>query len=89
MKNQKSIFLRAASHELKTPITALNATLENMILGIGKYKDYDTYLPECKEMTEHLADMIHDILETSKIGVSVKSETAEKIELSELLSSFM
>ena len=88
-ENEKSKvdFLRAASHELKTPITALNATLENMILGIGKYKDYDTYLPECKEMTEHLADMIHDILETSKIGVSVKSETAEKIELSELLSS--
>ena len=41
-------FLRAASHELKTPVTALNATLENMILGIGKYKDYDSLLPECK-----------------------------------------
>ena len=31
-------------------MTALNATLENMILGVGKYQDYATYLPECKEM---------------------------------------
>lgn len=36
-------FLRAASHELKTPVTALNATLENMILGVGSYCDYSTY----------------------------------------------
>ncbi len=57
-ERSKADFLRAASHELKTPVTALNATLENMILGVGKYKDYDTYLPECRKMTGHLADMI-------------------------------
>ena len=68
-EKSKVDFLRIASHELKTPVTALNATLENMILGIGKYKDYDTYLPECKEMTEYLADMIHDILETSRLNI--------------------
>ena len=79
-------FLRAASHELKTPVTALNATLENMILGIGKYKDYDSLLPECKEMTEHLAEMIHDILETSNLGVSAKKETAVRVDLSNMLS---
>lgn len=47
MEQSKVDFLRAASHELKTPVTALNATLENMILGVGKYQDYATYLPEC------------------------------------------
>lgn len=86
-EKSKVDFLRAASHELKTPVTALNATLENMILGIGKYKDYDTYLPECKEMTEHLADMIHDILETSNAGISAKNETAMSVDLSKLFSS--
>ena len=55
-------FLRAASHELKTPVTALNATLENMILGVGSYCDYSTYLPECKDIVEQLATMIHEIL---------------------------
>ena len=63
----KPIFLRAASHELKTPVTALNATLENMILGVGKYQDCTAFLPECKEMVEQLANMIHDILETSRL----------------------
>ena len=75
-------FLRAASHELKTPLTALNAVLENMILGIGKYRDYETYLPECKEMTEQLSDMVREILETSKLGSPMKSEALAEIDLS-------
>ena len=72
---------------MKTPVTALNATLENMILGVGKYKDYDTYLPECREMTGRLADMIHDILETSKAEMSAENEEAVETDLSEMLSS--
>lgn len=36
---QNTNFLRAASHELKTPVTAGSAMLENMILNVGKYKD--------------------------------------------------
>ena len=75
-------FLRAASHELKTPLTALNAVLENMILGIGKYRDYETYLPECKEMTEQLSDMVREILETSKLGSPMKSEALAETDLS-------
>ena len=75
-------FLRAASHELKTPLTALNAVLENMILGIGKYRDYETYLPECKEMTEQLSDMVREILETSKLGSPMKSEAWAETDLS-------
>ena len=86
-ERSKADFLRAASHELKTPVTALNATLENMILGVGKYKDCDTYLLECREMTGHLADMIHDILETSKAGMSAENEKAAEVDLAELLSS--
>lgn len=86
-EKSKADFLRAASHELKTPVTALKATLENMILGVGKYKDYDTYLPECMEMTGRLADMIHDILETSKAGMAAENEDAAKIDLSGLFSS--
>lgn len=42
-EKQKIDFLRSASHELKTPVTALNAMLENMILKIGKYSDYKSF----------------------------------------------
>ena len=78
-------FLRAASHELKTPVTALNATLENMILGVGSYCDYSTYLPECKDIVEQLATMIHEILETSKINMETTQEDSTKYNLSDLI----
>ena len=84
MERAKVDFLRAASHELKTPVTALNATLENMILGVGKYQDYATYLPECKEMVEQLSGMIHGILETSKLNLT--AEPPKQVDVSELLA---
>ena len=84
MERAKVDFLRAASHELKTPVTALNATLENMILGVGKYQDYSTYLPECKEMVEQLSSMIHEILETSKLNLI--AEPPKQVDVSELLA---
>ena len=80
-------FLRSASHELKTPVTALNAILENMISGVGRYQDYDDCLPECKAITERLSEMIHEILETSKLSVSTKNAVPIKINVSELLAS--
>ena len=84
MERTKVDFLRAASHELKTPVTALNATLENMILGVGKYQDYATYLPECKEMVEQLSGMIHEILETSKLNLT--AEPPKQVDVPELLA---
>lgn len=80
-------FMRAASHELKTPVTALNATLENMILGVGRYKDYETCLPECKEMVEQLSGMIHDILETSKVNLTVREEKPVEMDLSKRMET--
>ena len=80
-------FLRSASHELKTPVTALNAMLENMILGVGRYQYYDACLPECKAITERLSEMIHEILETSKLSVSTKNAALTEINVSELLAS--
>ena len=84
MERAKVDFLRAASHELKTPVTALNATLENMILGVGKYQDYATYLPECKEMVDQLSGMIHEILETSRLNLT--AEPPKQVDVSELLA---
>ena len=79
--------LRSASQELKTPVTALNAMLENMILGVGRDQDYDACLPECKAITERLSEMIHEILETSKLSVSTKNAALTEINVSELLAS--
>lgn len=71
---QKTNFLRAASHELKTPVTAVGAMLENMILNVGKYKDRDTYLAKCKDLTDRLAQMIKEILDASKVEFAGNQE---------------
>ena len=84
-EKEKIDFLRTASHELKTPVTELNATLENMILGIGEDRDYETYLPRCKEITGQLGEMIRDILNASRLQVQVESEPAVMISVKELL----
>ena len=84
-EREKLNFLRSASHELKTPVTELNATLENMILGIGEYSDYEAYLPRCKEITEQLGIMIKDILNTSRLQMEANNEKAEEIALQEFI----
>ena len=73
-EKQKIHFLRSASHELKTPVTALNAMLENMILKVGKYSNYETYLPLWRDRTEQLRKMISEVLDASKLGTVVEEE---------------
>jgi len=74
---QKTNFLRAASHELKTPVTAVSAMLENMILGVGKYKDRDTYLAKCKTLADRLAQMIKEILDASRAEFAGEQEQTD------------
>ena len=62
-------FLRAASHELKTPVTALGGMLDNMIVGIGRYRDWETYLPVCRDMVNKFGVMIQEILDASKARI--------------------
>lgn len=87
-EQSKIDFLRAASHELKTPVTALNAILENMILGVGKYKDKDACLLQCKEITAQLAKMIKEILDTSRMDFISESSHKDRFDLSETLPAF-
>ena len=83
-EQSKIDLLRAASHELKTPVTALHAILENMLLGIGKYKDRDTYLLQCKEIAQQLSSMIQEVLETSRLDFT-ETVRAETFDLSNTL----
>ena len=84
-EKEKADFLRMASHELKTPVTELNATLENMILGVGEYQRFDIYLPKCKAITEDLGKMIKDILSTSRLQIDTNTECARDFSLRELV----
>ncbi len=82
-------FLRAASHELKTPVTALCGMLDNMIMGIGRYKDWETYLPICQDMAVKFGEMIQEILDASKLNFAYESGPIEEVMLQNFVENLL
>ena len=68
LEKEKIAFLRAASHELKTPLAALRIMLENMQLNIGEYKNHDQYLAESVAHVDRLAAMVNDVLRSGSVA---------------------
>ena len=68
LEKEKIAFLRAASHELKTPLSALRIMLENMQLNIGEYKNRDQYLAESVAQVDRLAAMVNDVLRSGSVA---------------------
>ena len=71
LEKEKIAFLRAASHELKTPLAALRIMLENMQLNIGEYKNRDQYLAESVAQVDRLAAMVNDMLRSGSVAEQV------------------
>ena len=59
---RREIFLRASSHQLKTPIAAALLLVEGMMNEVGKYKDTKAYLPEVKKQLLSMRKIVEDIL---------------------------
>ena len=78
VEKSKTVFLRSASHELKTPLSGLRILLENMQYNIGKYKDRDKYLAEAVDKVDELSGMVRDILDTSKVQ-DLQEEEKQKL----------
>ena len=68
LEKEKIAFLRAASHELKTPLAALRIMLENMQLNIGEYKNHDQYLAKSVAQVDRLAAMVNDVLRSGSVA---------------------
>ncbi len=87
----KTDFLRAASHELKTPATAVGVIMDNMILGVGKYKNHEEWLPKCKELVNSLSVKLCDILDASRLDAISEPDTVENLETicSEVLEPYI
>lgn len=59
---RQEVFLRASSHQLKTPIAAALLLVEGMMNEVGKYKDTKQYLPEVKKQLLSMRKIVEDIL---------------------------
>ena len=71
---RQEIFMRASSHQLKTPIAAALLLLDGMMNQIGKYKDTQKYLPKVKEQMLYMRKMVEDILSLNHMNGVVKKE---------------
>lgn len=66
----KSNFLANMSHEIRTPLNAIIGFSDAMLSGVGglvKLEKHKEYLNDIKYSGEHLATVIKDILDLSKI----------------------
>lgn len=59
---RQEIFMRASSHQLKTPLSAALLLLDGMIGRVGKYEETQVYLPKVKEQLLSMRKMVEDIL---------------------------
>lgn len=59
---RREVFLRASSHQLKTPVTAALLLVDGMINKIGKYRDAEKFLPEVKRQLLSMRQLVDDIL---------------------------
>lgn len=52
-----------------------------MIMGIGRYWDWETYLPVCRNMVEKFGVMIQEILDASKLSFSFGQDAIEEVSM--------
>lgn len=87
LEKLKFDFFRGASHELKTPLASLKIILENMKYNIGKYKNRDSYIDNCIEIVDGLAQNISQILSVSSLDHF--SDDEEEIIINEILQEVL
>lgn len=80
------VFLRASSHQLKTPIAAALLLVEGMIGEVGKYKDTKTYLPQVKSQLQSIKKIVEDILYLNHCADHLE---IERIDMKELVLTCM
>jgi signal transduction histidine kinase len=79
---RQEVFLRASSHQLKTPISAALLLVQGMISEVGKYKDVKAYLPRVKEQLLSMQRIVEDILYLNHCSQNLE---VEEISLPELM----
>lgn len=81
---RQEIFLRASSHQLKTPVSAALLLVDGMIGKVGKYCDTSLYLPKVKEQLLSMRKMTEDILSLNHLKSQLQ---IQELDLDALLDS--
>lgn len=86
-KNKRQMmFLRASSHQLKTPISASLLLIDGMINEIGKFKNTKEYLPVLKKQLLSMKKLVDEILSINSSDIDIKRS---KINMNEMIKSII
>lgn len=83
---RQEVFLRASSHQLKTPIQAALLLTDGMINEVGKYKDTKEYLPQLKGQILNMQRIVEEIL---SLHHNLNELSMESVEVSDLLQKVL
>lgn len=89
LERSKTEMMQGASHELKTPIAALNGMIEGMIDNVGSYKNKEKYLGECKKQVDKLSLLVSEILGASRADVADDNLVYEELSVNALLEHLL
>ncbi|TLG73928.1 sensor histidine kinase [Culicoidibacter larvae] len=78
LETDKQVFMRGATHELKTPLMALSSMVEGMVNDIPAFEDRDYYLQRCADYIDKMQVLVNEILDVSRIE-HVQSEERSAI----------
>lgn len=67
LEEERQLFLRGVTHELKTPIMTMGVTIEGIIAGIEGYQDIHKSISECYQELQSMSNLVNEILEIARI----------------------
>lgn len=84
-------FLRTASHELKAPLSSVNALLEGMLYNVPPYDDRDTYIKQCQNIIASANSLIKNTLDLSNesteiTNLGLRETVNEQVQLISLIA---
>ena len=86
IERMKSAFVRMVSHELKSPLAAVEGYLNFLCDGSVGEEDADRMLKRCRTRIQSLQKMISDLLDISRLESGQVQRELRTIDLNEVLS---
>lgn len=87
----KTEFVSVASHQLRTPLTAIKLFTEMLVRGdVGKLnKNQKEYLSNVYQSTERMVGLVNDLLNVTRIESGRLSISPEKIEINDFVKDII
>jgi signal transduction histidine kinase len=83
----KSVFLANVSHELRTPLNAIigfSSIMADQMFGPIGHKKYREYLQDIRSSSEHLSDVLGEVLDLAKIEAGQFKMEEEHVDMVKL-----